>query len=114
MNEERRLAKRAREIRYWQVPENRDRRNLQRMLRRYGLSMSQYEVMLVQQGNRCAICGKTPEEVSIKLMKRLVVDHCHRTGKVRGLLCWRCNGAIGIIGEQNIERVITYLRNSGV
>ena len=65
--------------------------------RRYGLTMEQYEQMLKAQGGGCAICGgkvnmKTRWK---KCIKRLAVDHCHKTGKVRGLLCWMCNSSIG-------------------
>lgn len=52
--------------------------------------------MLKNQGGVCAICGK-PETSTHKsgTMKSLAVDHCHATGKVRGLLCSACNHGIG-------------------
>ena len=56
---------------------------------RYGLTTEQYEQLLVDQDSRCAICG----EASLKLQ----VDHCHTNGKVRGLLCPKCNTALGYL-----------------
>ena len=51
----------------------------------YGLNAAEYAAMLEAQGGRCAICRSKPKS------KRLAVDHDHKTGVVRGLLCSRCN-----------------------
>jgi Recombination endonuclease VII len=59
---------------------------------RYGLSREDYAALLARQGGVCAICAKPPE-------KTLCVDHCHTTGKVRGLLCRQCNFGLGCYGE---------------
>lgn len=56
---------------------------------RYGLGEDEYNAMLQSQDGRCAICGHKP------LFKILVVDHCHDTGAVRGLLCHDCNRGLG-------------------
>ncbi len=56
-----------------------------------GMTIEQYEELLKQQGNCCAICHKPA--------KRLHVDHNHTTGKVRGLLCRPCNTGIGLLDE---------------
>jgi Recombination endonuclease VII len=53
-----------------------------------GVSTEDYERMLAEQGGGCAICGAPPKT------RRLHVDHNHKTGKVRGLLCFRCNRAL--------------------
>lgn len=58
-------------------------------LRRYGITVEQFNAMLVIQKGRCAICGK------FNGSKRLCVDHNHETGKVRGLLCDPCNKVLG-------------------
>lgn len=58
--------------------------------RTYGLTVEQYDEMLAAQGGGCAICGRPPrDDISLH------VDHCHRTGDVRGILCFRCNNALG-------------------
>jgi dCMP deaminase len=59
----------------------------------YGLTIAQYDIMSERQGNVCAICKQT-EPVG-----NLVVDHDHKTGKVRGLLCNKCNRAIGSLQD---------------
>jgi hypothetical protein len=58
--------------------------------RTYGLTVEQYDEILAAQGGGCAICGRKPRE-NISLH----VDHCHDTGTVRGILCFRCNNGIG-------------------
>lgn len=60
----------------------------------YGISEEDYERMMVAQGRVCAICGSTNADG-----KRLGVDHDHRTGKVRALLCGSCNSLIGYARE---------------
>jgi hypothetical protein len=67
-----------------------DRREDRRLRDAYGISLEDYQRMAGEQGGLCAIC-KQPE--------RLVVDHDHRTGKVRGLLCAKCNSGIGMLGD---------------
>ena len=59
----------------------------------YRLQESEYEAILKHQGGVCAGCGKAPHGI------RLAVDHDHKTGRIRGLLCWLCNRAIGILRD---------------
>ena len=61
---------------------------------KYGMSAADYDRMNDAQGGRCAICGDKPE-------RRLVVDHCHATGAVRGLLCGGCNSALGMVKDRS-------------
>lgn len=68
----------------------------------YGISVGDYRDMLGEQSGRCAICGKHQSE----LKQALSVDHDHATGKVRGLLCSSCNGALGLM-EDNPTRMIS-------
>lgn len=56
-----------------------------RLQRLYGITLVQYNQMCVQQKNRCKICFRPPKALP------LYVDHDHKTGRVRGLLCFRCN-----------------------
>jgi hypothetical protein len=76
--------------------------------RNFGISYAEYLIMLDAQQNCCAICGKDAEEFT----KAFAVDHCHTTGKVRGLLCWHCNTSIGKFGDDvdMLERAIEYLK----
>lgn len=65
-------------------------------VKRYGLTAAGYKAMLAEQRGRCAICERAPEDVGVR---PLVVDHCHASGVVRGLLCAPCNMAIGLLGD---------------
>ena len=67
--------------------------------------------MVLDQGNRCKLCLVHHDETH----GGLYVDHNHRTGKVRGLLCAKCNWAIGLLGEDTelAERAIGYLLKNG-
>jgi Recombination endonuclease VII len=57
----------------------------------YGITKKEYETLLANQNSLCAICG----EVEQKFKRALAVDHDHKTGKVRGLLCSSCNQGLG-------------------
>jgi|ERR1035437_911507 hypothetical protein len=74
--------------------------------KKYGIAMADYDRMLEEQGGGCAFCFRKPAEG-----KYLHVDHCHVTGKVRGLLCHQCNWYLGTIEEdrQILARIVTYL-----
>ena len=69
--------------------------------RKYGMTLAQYESMLKEQDGKCAICEQPETSVDGKTgtLKNLAVDHCHNTGKVRGLLCSRCNTTLGKLEE---------------
>ncbi len=69
-------------------------------LRKYGLTLDQYDELSVQQGDKCKICGGIN-----KNGKRLFVDHSHTTGKIRGLLCSNCNSGLGFF-EDNPQILI--------
>jgi hypothetical protein len=69
--------------------------NLRGALARYRMTPEQYAEMVERQGNRCAICGDSPDPNGIKSASRLHVDHDHVTGANRDLLCNRCNQGIG-------------------
>lgn len=62
-------------------------------IRSYGISVEEYEAMLDDQGGGCYICGGSPSN------RALDIDHDHRTGKVRGLLCSNHNRALGLLGD---------------
>jgi len=63
------------------------------LLRKYGISHQDYLDMLEAQDNKCAVCGLPDVE---NIHGKLCIDHNHKTGKVRGLLCNPCNKALGL------------------
>jgi hypothetical protein len=73
-----------------------------RIKEKYKLSPMKYKELFNQQSGRCAIC----RVVQSSLKKPLFVDHNHRTSKIRGLLCTRCNSALGFVDE-NIKILLT-------
>lgn len=77
-----------------------------------GLSMEDYQAMLAEQEGKCAICG----EVESGRFSRLAIDHDHATGEVRGLLCGRCNKAIGLLRDSTmiVSSVLNYLTRERV
>ena len=66
-----------------------------KLQRTYGISYQEYLYMLEAQSGCCAICGTDDP----KPRKAFCVDHCHKTGKVRSLLCGKCNTGIGLLQE---------------
>ena len=75
--------------------------------RLYGISTDEYDAMLAEQGGLCAICRGPQTSIS----PNLCVDHCHDTGKVRGLLCNGCNGGLGLLKDspELLRNAIDYL-----
>ena len=69
-------------------------------LRQYGLSLNDWEQIFNKQNGLCAICDLPETSTNRGVLMRLSVDHCHSTGKVRGLLCSKCNKAIGLFGDR--------------
>lgn len=72
-------------------------------MKRYGVTLERYDEMLAAQGGVCAICHQPPKrDVSPMGDKRakLVVDHNHETGEVRGLLCFDCNVKLSAIEDE--------------
>ena len=78
--------------------------------RQYGITAVQYYMMLDLQGGVCAVC-KGVDEVSSTRNYRMPIDHCHETGRVRGILCTNCNRAIGLLGDNTaiLSAAIEYL-----
>ena len=74
-----------------------------KLKRAYGITQEQFFEMSIKQEHKCACCGRET---------KLVVDHCHTTGKVRELLCNNCNTALGLLNEDNtiIQSLSNYIR----
>lgn len=83
---------------------------------KYGLLRGDYERMSQQQNHVCAVCGKTETTIHRQTGKTrsLAVDHCHDTGKVRGLLCGACNKALGGFNHsvEVLQSAIRYLEET--
>jgi len=84
--------------------------------KKFGLTLDVYEAILEHQGGVCAICGKAETMINSgsKRLQPLAVDHCHKTGRVRGLLCAKCNHALGNFDDSTalLRRAIKYLERA--
>ncbi len=80
-------------------------KQLQRL---YGITIEQYEQMAQDQGGKCLICRETPVRVK---NSPLYVDHCHKTGRVRGLLCNPCNSFVGYVEcfPERLDRIAAHI-----
>lgn len=86
------------------VPHGRARKNM----RAYGISEPEFQEAYNKQNGCCAICGKP--DVPEDRIHKLLVDHCHVTGKFRGLVCRSCNMALGYIDNKEwLARAIEYV-----
>lgn len=79
--------------------------------KQYGISLSEWEAMHLSQGGVCAVCKSSESERSSRY-SNLSVDHCHSTGRVRGLLCSSCNRGLGFFKDRPdlIDAAAAYLR----
>ena len=73
---------------------------------KYGVTIADRDLMIEQQGNKCAICS-----TEFKNGKDSHLDHCHETGKVRAILCGRCNPGLGYFDDdvEKLKLAIDYL-----
>lgn len=95
--------------RYHNNPNTREahrRASYKHRIKSYGLTEEEYESLWDRCGGCCEICG-------VKSVGLLFIDHNHTTGKVRGLLCSKCNSALGFLNEdfKIIEKLTAYLRS---
>lgn len=79
---------------------------LNKVKHNYGLTKAHLEAMIIAQDGRCAICGIDDE--------KLVVDHSHASGRIRGMLCAKCNAGLGMFGDNKeyLLKAIEYLNNA--
>jgi hypothetical protein len=95
----------------WRV-NNKQRMRENNYKKSYGTTIEDYDRMLKEQKGKCAICSST--ETKNKNYSYFAVDHCHKTGKIRGLLCDKCNTALGSF-QDNIKvlsKAIEYLKQN--
>lgn len=90
--------------------DNRSRAMEYQMIHKYGITMAQFDEILLRQGG-CAIC-KSP--TANRRGHKMHIDHDHATGKVRGLLCAHCNTALGLVKESvaTLVAMIKYLNDN--
>jgi hypothetical protein len=93
-----------RKLDYVKIARKRQRRTS--LIRSYGISVQEYQRLLEHQQGVCAVCRQ-----QCKTYEHLSVDHNHATGKVRGLLCAKCNVALGMLNEdrERIAMLLNYL-----
>ena len=86
---------------------NPDRLKVRWLKQKYGLDYNTYMDMENKHGGKCPTCGA-------EAGKKLQVDHCHATGKVRGLLCFSCNAALGSAKDnaETLKNLIKYLEDT--
>lgn len=78
---------------------------------RYGIEEADYQRMIIEQEQCCAICGRHVLNQTKK--NRLCIDHDHKTGKVRGLLCGGCNAHLAVLENKGfIKEAIRYLERT--
>jgi|688.fasta_scaffold184467_1 hypothetical protein len=82
-----------------------------KLIYRYGITVEDYEQLLNSQNSCCAICQTKNPSSKRKAVRYFCVDHCHATGKVRGLLCSTCNTALGLFedSQKNLIEAVNYL-----
>ena len=82
------------------------------LLRTFGLTAEQYNTMSKSQGGVCKICGCAETALYKGTVRNLAIDHCHDTGKVRGLLCQKCNTSIGRFNDdpELLQKAVDYLK----
>lgn len=85
-----------------------DKTRRYKLRREFGIDESIYQSMLTAQNGTCAICGGTDKK------RKLSIDHDHRTGRIRGLLCNRCNIALGRFHDDIaiLHKAIIYLNRN--
>ena len=82
------------------------------IVKTYGITADQYYEMLALQNNACKICGSEYNNNDRCGSGKLFIDHCHTTGKIRGLLCSKCNHGLGLFNDDTdrLQRAIEYLK----
>jgi len=87
------------------------KRSLRQSLIKYKITQDDWDKLLKIQDGRCAICRQPSTAVINGRIKRLAIDHCHETKKVRGLLCNSCNTGLGMFNDDwlVLDNAIEYL-----
>lgn len=90
---------------------SKDRERVRMLKYKYNLTPEEYDLMLKKQKNKCAICKVDNPQSNVQYFH---IDHCHKTGKIRGLLCHHCNTSLGGFRDslRLLKNAVTYLRKN--
>jgi hypothetical protein len=99
--------------------ENPERFFFNQIKAKYGISKEDYLNLVERQDNKCAICGNAETASNHwkeNQTRRLAIDHCHKTGLIRGLLCYRCNTTLGKVEDnpELLRNMAAYLEGDSV
>lgn len=109
INKEKLLRKRRE---YLSNPEIKERDRWRRIKKKYGITKEEWERIYQEQDGRCYLCQRTEKQIKKSKSKYMVVDHNHKTGDIRGILCSFCNRTVLTVIRENADfaiRLSTYL-----
>ena len=97
-------------------------RERKRIIAKFGITLEEYNNLLEQAGDKCCICGRQFLEITGEIgfrhkqagrLQTKYLDHNHTTGKIRGIICGRCNAGLGCFEDdiEIINRAINYLKS---
>ena len=89
--------------------ENPDKYRDTKLRHLYEITLEQYNEKLKQQDGKCEICKRSENKLNSGKIQNFVVDHCHATLEVRGLLCHGCNKDVGVV-EKRLGGILAYLK----
>lgn len=88
-----------------------EKRRNQNYKHNHKITLEEYNAMFAKQGGLCASCGCPAAGMHYGKPRNLAVDHCHKTGEIRGLLCDMCNRALGMLDDdpEKIKALLRYI-----
>lgn len=98
---------------YYGRPEIKRKFRNESLKKQFGLTIEEFDKMNLKQNGLCAICSRNERS---ERNKHLAVDHCHKNGAIRGLLCSNCNRALGLLEDsvEILKKAIDYLKRKKV
>lgn len=101
----------AKKRHYMKDPKKQMKKNRINRLKKYGMSPEDFDKMILSQKNRCLICSQEFSADNTDKAMRASVDHCHKTGRVRGILHGKCNWILGTVEKKKefFTKAIEYL-----
>jgi hypothetical protein len=103
---------------YKHEPAHYKKQYVRKIQKQYGITEEEYTLLWENTKGVCKICNATMESALFKNTRgvRAVVDHCHKTGDIRGIICHKCNGGLGQFDDdlENLKRAVQYLEESKI